>query len=382
MQEAPLLCRSGEFHPARRPAPANVTGVTSTRKRAPPLTVDNALKGGTYLTVLSVLRNTSIRKASDLTGVPESTIRNVVRSVEATGSVSPGKRGRKEGSCRMFTDTALEGLQDFIDENPASTLAEMKNYLSERHEISPHITTISSVLSNLKITNKTIVRVPVDRNTPLLAQERMEWALTWRYWERAGARCIYIDEAGFNLHLSSGKGWAVVGYTPEIQVPKNKEKNISLLAALIPGRPVESYHIKRGPITSEDIVTWMNNDLFPLCEREFAGQPVVIVMDNAQCHGLAVQQSITEHGYRFLKTVPYSPQTNPIERMFSQVKSFVSRRTKENGSQLIAQIQEGIRSVTSENTTNYLRAHLSVLELIQRGFLLGSDHVFKLAEGE
>ena len=174
----------------------------------------------------------------------------------------------------------------------------------------------------------------------------------------------------------------MVGYTPEIQVPKNKEKNISLLAALIPGRPVESYHIKRGPITSEDIVTWMNNDLFPLCEREFAGQPVAIVMDNAQCHGQAVQQSITEHGYRFLKTVPYSPQTNPIERMFSQVKSFVSRRTKENGSQLIAQIQEGIRSVTSENTTNYLRAHLSVLELIQRGFLLGSDHVFKLAESE
>lgn len=187
----------------------------------------------------------------------------------------------------------------------------------------------------------------MDRNTPLLAQERMEWALTWRYLERAGAKFICIDEAGFNLHLSSGKGC-----TPEIVVPKNKEKNISLLAALIPGRPVESFLIKRGSITSDDIVGWMNNDLFPLCKREFAGQPVVIVMDNAQCHGLAVQQSITEHGYRFLKTVPYSPQTNPIERMFSQVKSFVSRRTKANGNQLISQIQEGIRCVTPENTTN------------------------------
>lgn len=84
MQEAPLPCRSREFHPARRTPPTNVTGVSSTRKRAPPLTVDNALKEGTYLTVFSVLRNTSIRKASDLTGVPES-----------TGSASSGKRGRR-----------------------------------------------------------------------------------------------------------------------------------------------------------------------------------------------------------------------------------------------------------------------------------------------
>ena len=175
MQEAPLLCRSREFHPARRPAPTSVTGVTSTRKRAPPLTVDNALREGTYLTVLSVLKNTSIRKASDLTGVPESTIRSVVKRVEATGSVSPGRRGGREGPCRISTDTALEGLQDFIDENPASTSTETKSYSSEHHGISPHITTISSVLSNLRITNKTIVRVPADRNTPLLAQERMGW---------------------------------------------------------------------------------------------------------------------------------------------------------------------------------------------------------------
>ena len=101
-------------------------------------------------------------------------------------------------------------------------------------------------------------------------------------------------------------------------------------------------------------------------------------MDNAQCHGLAVQTCIVEEGYRYLKTIPYSPQTNLIERMFSQVKSHVSRRTRANGNELIAQIEEGIRGVTEEHSSNYFRAHLSVLELVQRGFQLGSDHVFKL----
>ena len=54
---------------------------------------------------------------------------------------------------------------------------------------------------------------------------------------------------------------------------------------------------------------------------------MVFVMDNAKCHGNAVEECIATNGYRFLKTVPYSPQMNPIERVFSQVKSYVSRRT-------------------------------------------------------
>ena len=92
----------------------------------------------------------------------------------------------------MFTDTALETLQDFIDGSPASALTEMKNYLSEHHGISPRITAISSVLSNLRITNKTIARVPVERNAPLLAQGRMERALTRRCLERAGAKVVIL----------------------------------------------------------------------------------------------------------------------------------------------------------------------------------------------
>ena len=37
---------------------------------------------------------------------------------------------------------------------------------------------------------------------------------------------------------------------------------------------------------------------------------------------------------------------------------------------------QGLESITEEQSTNYLRAHLQVLEDVQRGFKLGSDHVF------
>ena len=89
------------------------------------------------------------------------------------------RRGRPVGSNRIFTDESLEGLQDFIDTHPESTLKNMQDYLSTNFNISPDMSTISKILKVMKITNKTIVRVPADRNTPELAQKRIEWSMTW-----------------------------------------------------------------------------------------------------------------------------------------------------------------------------------------------------------
>ena len=380
LEEAPLICDRVVNHPARRPPHLPVQGATSTTKRAPPLSTTDAERGGRYMTALEVAKFTDISQASQLTGVPVSTIRDAAKRVEETGTAIPRRRGRREGTGTKFTTESIENLQNFIDEHPETTLKEMKEFLEENFDISPDISTISRLLGNLKITNKTIVRIPADRNTPLLAQKRREWALTWRYLERGWAKFVYIDEAGFNLHVTGGTGWAIVGFTPEVEVPSNKHRNVSLLAALIPGRKMESYVIRDGSITGEIIVEWMESNLFPLCRRVFPLQPVIIVMDNARCHGSLVESCILRNGFRYLKTVPYSPRTNPIERSFSQIKSYVAKRTHADRSGLKAQIKQGIESVTEQHTTNYLGTHLAILEQIQRGFLLGSDHVFLLRE--
>ena len=77
-------------------------------------------------------------------------------------------------------------------------------------------------------------------------------------------------------------------------------------AALIPGREIEPYSIQKGAMTGERIVEWMQGDLFP-------GRTVVVVMDNAQCHGVAVQACITESNFRFLETIPHSPRQTPLK---------------------------------------------------------------------
>lgn len=47
---------------------------------------------------------------------------------------------------------------------------------------------------------------------------------------------VCVDGAGFNLHLTGG---ATVKSTPEVEVPSNKQRDVSLLAALMPGRRMD-----------------------------------------------------------------------------------------------------------------------------------------------
>lgn len=383
-EEAEILCRNRSFFPSRRPPHVCAEAISSTPKRPPSTSTETIIRQGKCEALLAVLDlgKVSLRSAAAAAGVAPSTLRDAKQRLEETGSAEPRKRGRKNGSKRLFDDESIEGLQYFIDLNPIATLKEMREFLTDSYNITPDISTISKLLKNLKITNKKVVSIPAARNTPLLSQKRVEWALTWRDMERFGVKFIYLDEAGFNLRVVSGKGWGVVGYTPEIEMPTNRGQNISLIAALIPGRKIESYSIQRGAMTGERIVEWMQSNLFPHLRIIFPGKTVVIIMDNAKCHSVIVQTCITENNYRFLKTVPYSPQTNPIERVFSQVKSFVARRTPADGIQLMAQIEEGVKSVSPEQTINYLKAHWGVLSDILRGIQPGSDHVVAFIEGK
>lgn len=44
--------------------------------------------------------------------------------------------------------------------------------------------------------------------------------------------CIFIDEAGFNLHISRMRGWSKVGKPARTKIPKNKGTTITILGAI------------------------------------------------------------------------------------------------------------------------------------------------------
>ena len=111
----------------------------------------------------------------------------------------------------------------------------MREFLEGHFDTSPDISTISKPLGNLNITNKTIVGIPADRNTPCLPRR-----------EEDGLDSYIMDEAGSICIPQEG----LVGQwlaTPEVEVPSNRQRDVSLLAALVSGRTMESYVIRMDP---------------------------------------------------------------------------------------------------------------------------------------
>ena len=130
-------------------------------------------EGERHSALLSIVGTgaTSLEAAASSTGTPHRPPGTRGRP-EEKGTATPGRRGRRVGSGRIFSDESLEGLQYFIDMNPTSTPREMQALLSDSYRLSPDIPSISKLPANLKITNKKVVVVPAARSSPSLPAAR------------------------------------------------------------------------------------------------------------------------------------------------------------------------------------------------------------------
>jgi transposase len=86
------------------------------------------------------------------------------------------------------------------------------------------------------------------------------------------------------------------------------------------------------------------------------GPEHIVVMDNLSSHKHAeVIASIEPTGAQVWFLPRYSPDFNPIERMWSKVKAYlrkVAARTKED---LIATIGEALATITSQDAQNWTK---------------------------
>ena len=78
-------------------------------------------------------------------------------------------------------------------------------------------------------------------------------------------------------------------------------------------------------INKEVFYHWCKFTLLPKLKRK-----CVLVMDNAAFHkNKCIQKLLNRHGHRILWLLPYSPDLNPIEKKWAQVK-FLRKGWMEN----------------------------------------------------
>lgn len=103
--------------------------------------------------------------------------------------------------------------------------------------------------------------------------------------------------------------------------PLNTPKNTTILSSIrLNGET--AYTIYQGGTTRNKFVDYLSHVLAPTLQ-----EGDIVIMDNLQTHHAnAVKEVIENLNIKVMYLPPYSPDLNPIEKMWSKIKSILRKR--------------------------------------------------------
>ena len=157
-------------------------------------------------------------------------------------------------------------------------------------------------------------------------------------------RLVVVDECGSNIALTPLYGWAPKGQRAHGSVPRNRGKNMTLLASLsLAG--VGACMIIEGAVNAPAFEAYVEQILVPSLEPGH-----IVVLDNLSVHkGVRVRQLIEACGCELLFLPAYSPDCSPIEETFSKVKTFLRRVGARTHEALQEAIGPALETVTAQD---------------------------------
>ena len=214
------------------------------------------------------------------------------------------------------------------------------------------VTSIFSVLRQLRITLKKC-HLELDRvNSAPTISSRKEYALHFISCAPLDmAKCMFIDESGFNLHLHRTQGRSVKGHRAKIMLPTIRGRNVTLIAAINSRGVIHTKIVEDSTCNGKKFCVFMTELMLELQKNSYYGGSWLI-MDNARIHKTQELKDIL-HGYRYDMQFlsPYSYMMNPIENVFSKVKAEVRNMLAERGNEYSLKefIKAGIRKVIPDD---------------------------------
>lgn len=159
---------------------------------------------------------------------------------------------------------------------------------------------------------------------------------------------VFVDEMGVHTSLAPIYGYAKRGDRLNLEVPRNRGKNTTLLSSMTVGGMGSSLAVE-GATTASVFETYVEKVLVP---ELHPGQ--IVVMDNLGAHRpKRIRELIEERGCELLYLPAYSPDYNPIEEAFSKIKGFlrnVGARTKDA---LVEALGMALSAVSAEDAQGY-----------------------------
>jgi len=178
------------------------------------------------------------KDAALLTGINIRTAQHYIKKYNDDEEGRLPVRGRKPGAGRKakLTECHSQFLIGYVDEHPTAILSNIRRALYEAFpELSISISALHRhLVQKCKLTLKKLEKLPATRNSDRVLRLRRERIEEWEATPELdyGKNCVFIDEAGFNLHTQRNYGRSRKGTPAKGIVPTAKGITITILGAI------------------------------------------------------------------------------------------------------------------------------------------------------
>ncbi len=162
-------------------------------------------------------------------------------------------------------------------------------------------------------------------------------------------RLVFVDESGTHISMDRLRSRAPTGVRAYGRVPKNRGKNLTLIASMSLYGMGESMCVE-GATDAKAFEVYVEHFLAPsLCEGQ------VVVMDNLGAHRpKKIRELIEARGAELVFVPSYSsPDLNPIEQAFSKIKNILRKLRARTHEALLEAREEALSKVTPADAAGW-----------------------------
>lgn len=154
-----------------------------------------------------------------------------------------------------------------------------------------------------------------------MQRARRSWTERQPDWDKA--KLVFLDETAVATNMTRLRGRSARGSRCLAYTPHGHYKSTTFIAGLRCDG-ISAPMVIDGPMDGTLFLTWVREFL---CPGLNAGD--VVIADNLSCHKVVgVQQALAAVGASIVYLPPYSPDLNPIEKLFAKLKAMLRKAGK------------------------------------------------------
>ena len=162
---------------------------------------------------------------------------------------------------------------------------------------------------------------------------------------------VFIDESGVQNNMTRLYGRIVGGTRLKESAPGGHWNTTTILSAIRLDGSTESMTIE-GATTADVFLIYIRRILCPTLRSTD-----VVILDNLSSHKVpGIREAIEKTGAPLKYLPPYSPDFNPIEKMWSKIKTTLRKIKARTGRQLSIAIKRAFLAITASDATGWFKS--------------------------